>query len=107
MATKASSNGIASFRVSDVVPVPLRGYMLRLRLVDGEPAASALRPGRSLRLVGPDGGDRVVQIRGVAVPSGRARARADRLSRMREIDVIVAGSDGEPVRIGWTAEPAR
>ena len=105
MATNALTNGVARFRVSDVVPVPLRGYMIRLRATEGEPEAASLRPGRSLRLIGPDGSERVVRIRGIGVPSGRARA--DRLARYREIDVVVAAEDGEPVRIGWTAEPVR
>ncbi len=78
--------------------------MLRLRVTEGEPAAALVRPGRSLRLVGPDGGQRVVRIQGIGAPSGRARA--DRLARIREIDVVVSATDGEGVRIGWTAEPA-
>ena len=104
MATNASISGVARFRVSDVVPVPLRGYMLRLRLTDGEPAPALLRPGRSLHLVGPDGAQRVVRIQGIGAPSGRARA--DRLGRIGEIDVVVSAADGEAVSIGWTAEPA-
>lgn len=104
MATNAPTSGVVRFRVSDVVPVPLRGYMLRLRAAEGEPTAALLRPGRSLRLVGPDGGSRVVRIKGIGAPSGRARP--DRLARTREIDVVVGAADGEAVRIGWTAEPA-
>ena len=103
MATNAPTSGVARFRVSDVVPVPLRGYMLRLRVTEGEPAAALVRPGRSLRLVGPDGGQRVVRIQGIGAPSGRsepgactvpghfhrgARARAgdDSLKRGRDVE---------------------
>ncbi|MFO7260225.1 MAG: hypothetical protein DIU52_003655 [bacterium] len=104
MSTNASISGVARFRVSDVVPVPLRGYMLRLRVTEGDPTMALLRPGRSLRLIGPDGSERVVLIHGIGATSGRARA--DRLERLREIDVVVSAADGEAVRIGWTAEPA-
>ena len=108
MASTATTSGIARFRVSDVVPVPLRGRMLRLRLLEGDPASATLRPGRPIRLRGPDGAERVVRILGIGTPSGRARP--DRLARIREIDVVIAEADavagGEPVRIGWTAEPA-
>ena len=108
MASTATTSGIARFRVSDVVPVPLRGRMLRLRLVEGDPAGAALKPGRHIRLRGPDGAERVVRILDLGTPSGRARP--DRLARTREIDVVITEADatagGEPVRIGWTAELA-
>src|SRR5690554_8206183 len=103
MATNALTNGVARFRVSDVVPVPLRGYMIRLRATEGEPEAASLRPGRSLRLIGPDGSERGVRIRGIGVPSGRARAA--RLARDRGIDVIIAEVGGEQVRLHWPAPP--
>ena len=39
------SGGVFSFRVSDVVDVPLRGLLLRLRVVEGAPSMSDLATG--------------------------------------------------------------
>jgi hypothetical protein len=91
------------FRVSDAVEVPLRGYLLRLRLLEGAPRITDLRPGRFLRLRAPDGAERIVRVLDYAVTGGRASQT--RLERARELDVIISREDalrgGRPVAIGW------
>jgi hypothetical protein len=104
MSKKAKAGGGAfRFRVSDSVEVPLRGRMLRLRVVEGSPAMADLEPGSALRVSGP-GADRIVTVVGHAVTSGRATQ--ERLERVRELDVVIADDaereDG-PVDIGWYA----
>ena len=105
MAKKGTSDGGAfRFRVSDSLDVPLRGRMLRLKVVDGTPAMADLKPGASLRLTGPAGGERLVRILDHAVTSGRATQQ--RLDATRELDVVVADDEAEaagPVGIGWFA----
>jgi hypothetical protein len=104
MSKKAKAEGGAfRFRVSDSLVVPLRGRMLRLRVVEGSPAMADLKPGSTLRVSGP-GADRMVTVVAHAVTSGRATQ--DRLERVRELDVVIADDaereDG-PVDIGWFA----
>lgn len=93
------------FRVSDVANVPLRGVMLRLRLLDGEPSIKQLKRGGRLRLRGPDGVDRTVEILGNAATGGKPTQ--ERLDDIGEVDVIVsiedALKDETPVAIGWEA----
>jgi hypothetical protein len=96
--------GAYTFRVSDVVDVPLRGTMLRLRVVEGTPSMADLGTGATLRLRSPAGAERQVTVKAHAVPSGRASQA--RLDRVRELDVIIADDEAagvEPVEIGWTA----
>jgi hypothetical protein len=92
------------FRVSDVVDVPLRGTVLRLRVVDGTPSMHDLGVGSVLRLRSPGGAERDVTITAHAVSSGRATQA--RLDRVRELDVVISDDhavrDG-PIGIGWTA----
>jgi hypothetical protein len=91
------------FRISDAVEVPMRGYLLRLRLLEGSPRISELGPGRSLRLRAPDGAERVVRVLDFAVVGGRATQA--RLERTRELDVVISQEDaragGRTVGIGW------
>lgn len=100
-----SGAGRFRFRVSDAVEVPLRGWLLRLRLVDGQASAGALAIGRKLRLTSPSGNERVVTITAHAVTGGRQTQA--RLDRTREMDVMIeredAGSDATRVDIGWMA----
>ncbi|HEX7051118.1 MAG TPA: hypothetical protein VF188_13000 [Longimicrobiales bacterium] len=103
---RAGDSGEAfRFRVSDAVEVPLRGVLLRLRLLDGAPSMADLRPGRMLRLRAPDGEERWVRIQSIAVTGGRATQA--RLDRTRELDVVIskadAQRDGRRVGIGWLA----
>jgi hypothetical protein len=103
MANK-TAGGPFRFRISDSVDVPLRGRMLRLRVVEGSPAMADLKPGRKLRVHGPAGGEAVVRIVDHAVTSGKATQK--RLDAVRELDVIVAEEqpgDATPVDIGWFA----
>lgn len=93
------------FRVSDAVAVPLRGMLLRLRLVDGRADIRQLRPGDRLKLVAPDGHERVVDIMDWGVTGGRQTQT--RLDTTREFDIVISGEDalqgGDPVEIGWHA----
>jgi hypothetical protein len=89
------------FRVSDVVDVPLRGTLLRLRLVDGSPSMKALGVGDRLRLIDTDGVERQVSITGHAVTGGVPTQQ--RLDRARELDVLVDDAAAVEVEIGWMA----
>lgn len=100
---KARGSGF-SFRVSDVVDVPLRGTMLRLRVVDGSPSMGDLGRGSVLRLRSPAGLEREVTITDHAVTAGKPTQK--RLDRVRELDVIISdesASANGPVEIGWMA----
>lgn len=92
------------FRVSDAVVVPLRGLMLRLRLLDGAPSIKDLAVGRHVQVTSPSGDTRELKIVAHAVTGGRQTQ--ERLDRYRELDVVVAelGESAEPrVDIGWEA----
>lgn len=96
------------FRVSDAYFVPLRGWMLRLKLVEGDFDPKTLKPGSSLRLVPPDGEDRVVTVKGLSATGGRQKK--ERVERYREFDVVISPEDAvrdeREVNIGWAAVPA-
>jgi hypothetical protein len=96
------------FRISDAYFVPLRGWMLRLKLLGGDFDPKALKPGSSLRLVAPDGHDRVVTVKGLAVTGGRQKKA--RVERYREFDLVISPEDAvrddREVDIGWEAVPA-
>jgi hypothetical protein len=93
------------FRVSDAVAVPLRGYLLRLKLQDGTPALSDIAPGRKLRVRGPDGGDRVIRVKDYSATEGVPSQ--EKLDTRRELDIVIAHEDGlvdgEEIQIGWIA----
>jgi hypothetical protein len=96
------------FNVSDAYFVPLRGWMLRLKLVDGDFEPSMLKPGSSLKLVAPDGEERQARVAGWSVTAGtQKKARVD---TYREFDIVIpqedAVVDGREVNVGWTAVPA-
>jgi hypothetical protein len=109
--SKSKPGGPFRFRVSDVAQVPLRGYLLRLRLLEGNPAIGDAKPGGWLRLEGPGAVARTVRIVDHSVTGGRQKQQ--RLSSLGELDVVISvddarGPEGEPVEIGWTASgPAR
>lgn len=96
------------FRISDAYFVPLRGWMLRLKLIEGDFDPKTLKPGASLRLVAPDGEDRVVTVKGLAATGGRQNK--ERVERYREYDLVIppedAVRDEREVDIGWEAVPA-
>jgi hypothetical protein len=93
------------FRVSDVVDVPLRGIVLRLRVVEGTPAFGDFAVGELLEVEGPTGEQRRVRITGHSLTGGRQSQ--ERLDRTRELDVLIepAGgvADEVPIEIGWMA----
>ncbi len=94
-----------TFRVSDAVAVPLRGMLLRLKLVDGQASMSDLKKGGQLRLVSPEGDERRVTIKDFSTTGGRATQ--ERLDAYHELDVVIPAEDAVrddvPVEIGWTA----
>jgi hypothetical protein len=99
------ADGGFRFRVSDSVEIPLRGHLLRLRLLDGRPSVAELAVGRKLRIVSPSGQEREVTIMGHPVTAGKQTQQ--RLERTREMDVVVsredAGSGDSLIGIGWMA----
>lgn len=101
---KGRSGGAFAFRVSDVVDVPLRGTVLRLRVTDGTPSMADLGVGSVLLLRSPDGAERRVTITGHAVTGGKPTQ--ERLDRVRELDILIADDEAggdEPIEIGWMA----
>ena len=103
---KSSHSGSARFNVSDALDVPLRGFLLRLRRVEGELAVDDIAPGGRLRLTSPEGITRDVTVRAKSLTGGRNTQ--ERLDKTGQIDVIIgseeAYADGIPVGIGWSAE---
>jgi hypothetical protein len=93
------------FRVSDAMEMPHRGYLLRLRKVDGNPSASDVKVGATLRLAAPDGRSRVITIADHSVTQGKGGQA--RLDRTGELDIVIGRQDGwiddAPVGIGWIA----
>jgi hypothetical protein len=97
------------FRVSDSYVVPRRGWLLRLKLLDGAFQPKMLKPGAALRLVAPDGHEREVSVLGLAATAGK-QSRT-RVERHREFDIVIspddAVQDGREVALGWEARPAK
>jgi len=96
------------FRISDAYFVPLRGWNLRMKLLEGDFDPKMLKPGSSFRLVAPDGQDRVVTVKDRTVTGGKQTA--ERVQETREYDIIISPEDAEQndrtVDIGWEAVPA-
>src|SRR4051812_11664014 len=94
-----------SFRVSDALEIPTRGYLLRLKLHEGDPAIADLAVGQRIKLRSPSGAEKVVTIKDHSVTQGPTSQQ--RLDRTREFDVVIASPDAvlgsEAVDIGWTA----
>ncbi len=106
MADRTQSNGRGfRFRVSDAVAVPLRGMLLRLRRIEGQPSMKQLRKGSKLRLIAPDGSERDITIVDYSTTGGRATQ--ERLDRTGELDIVISPDDAlvddTPVEIGWFA----
>jgi hypothetical protein len=97
------------FRVSDAYFVPLRGWILRLKLLDGDFKPAMLKPGSKVRLSAPDGEERTISVVGHAATGGRQSK--ERVQAYREFDILVpeddAVRDGRPVDLGWEVTPAR
>ena len=102
---KKKSAGPFKFRVSDSVQVPLRGYLLRLKLIDGVPALADVAPGKKIRVQAPGGAERVIAIKDYSATEGFPTQ--EKLERTRELDIIVAPDagvvDDQEIDIGWTA----
>jgi hypothetical protein len=103
------AQGAFRFRVSDSLEVPLRGHMLRLRLLEGSPSMKELGRGRKLGIVSPAGERRTVKIIDHSATGGRATQ--SRLDTTRELDVVISSQDAgegrDRIGIGWFAGPAR
>jgi hypothetical protein len=101
--SSTAPGGAYRFRVSDSLNVPLRGHLLRLRLLEGMPSVKDLAPGKRIRLSGPSGASREVAILGHSATGGRATQ--ERLEAKRELDLVIraedAGEGTERVEIGW------
>jgi hypothetical protein len=101
---KKKSGGRYQFRVSDSLAVPLRGYLLRLKLVSGEPALGDIAPGKQITLRSPSGKERAVTVKDYSVTQGVPSQM--RLDRTHELDLVIAAADAvvdnETVEIGWT-----
>ena len=96
------------FRVSDSYFIPLRGWMLRLKLLEGTFEPSMLKPGNTLRLTGPRGDERTVTVKGLSVTGGFQKK--DRVAAYKEFDVVIPEEDAAGERriaIGWEATPPR
>ena len=95
-------------KVSDIVEVPLRGQMLRLKVVSGAVAVSDLAVGRKLRLTGPSGEQQVVEIVAHTLSGGNVTQK--RLDQYGEFDALVRpveGAQESPIDYGFRAEPVR
>jgi len=103
---KKNHRGHGRFNISDALDVPLRGFLLRLRLLEGDVSVKDIVPGSRLRLTSPDGRERLVTVRGKSLTGGRNSQ--ERLAKTGQIDVIIgsedAYADDDPVGIGWIAE---
>ncbi|MEX2281042.1 MAG: hypothetical protein WEE89_00990 [Gemmatimonadota bacterium] len=91
------------YSVSDSMTIPLRGQLLRLKLLSGAPSVKAVAAGVRVRLRTPDGRERVIRILDHAITGGNVTRQ--RLDRTRELDIVVpnddAAIDGESIGIGW------
>ncbi len=96
------------FNVSDSYMVPLRGWMLRLKLTGGDFDPSMLKPGSSFRILTPEGEEWSATVKGLSATAGRQTR--ERVEKYREFDLVVptgdAVRDGREVQIGWTVVPA-
>jgi hypothetical protein len=102
---KKKDSGPFQFRISDSVAVPRRGYLLRLKLLNGAPALDDVAPGRKLRVRGPTGDERVIVIKDYSATEGKPSQ--DKLDKFRALDIVVAQDDGlqdgREIGIGWMA----
>jgi hypothetical protein len=93
------------FRVSDAMPVPNRGFLLRLRLVEGDPSVSDIKTGTLLRVTGPRGQARTIRVLDHALTAGPPSQK--RLGLTGELDLVISTADGlgvdDEIDIGWEA----
>lgn len=102
----STSSGTGRFNVSDALDVPLRGFLLRLRRLEGDVAVKDIDAGTRLRLTAPDGAERLVTVLGKSLTGGRNTQ--ERLQKTGQIDVMISSDDAyaddRAIGIGWTAE---
>lgn len=100
---KPLPDGDFRFRVSDSCEVPLRGHLLRLRLLEGSPSVRDLRPGHRVRASSPNGDERLIRIVAHSTTGGRMTQK--RLDHDRELDILIsaddAGTADARIDIGW------
>ena len=100
------SQGNFRMRVSDSYAVPLRGQVLRLKVIEGTPKAADLAIGNTLRVRAPDGGESQLSIVDYAITGGVFSQK--RLDKTREADIVVSSEDARPggrmIDVGWTVE---
>lgn len=103
---RENNGGTPRFNVSDALDVPLRGFLLRLRLVEGKASVKDIRPGVRLRVRSPEGHERTVTVKAKSLTGGR-NGQA-RLEKTGQIDVIIPTEEAyegdRPIGIGWSAE---
>jgi|SRR5687767_14157162 len=83
-------------RVSDVMDVPLRGLLLRLKLVSGKPRTADIAVGRKLTVKAVNGAEQTVRIVAHSITGGNVSQ--DRLDRVRELDIVVTPESDEELR---------
>jgi len=100
------AGGNFRLRVSDSYEVPLRGQVLRLKVVEGTPKAEDFGVGRKLRVRAPDGRESELRIMDHAITGGVFSQ--ERLDKTKEADIVVSREDarpnGEMIDIGWFVE---
>lgn len=90
-------------RVSDVVDVPLRGLLLRLKVVSGQPRTGDIAVGRKLSVRGSSGAQQTVRIVAHSITGGNVSQA--RLDQVRELDVLVTSDESTkllPIDFGST-----
>ena len=95
-----------AMKVSDVVDVPLRGQVLRLKITGGVPSVGDLAVGRRLRVRSPRGEEHVVRIVDHSITGGQVTQK--RMEKVREFDVLIKPDDGSverlPINFGYTVD---
>lgn len=91
------SGGSFRFRVSDAAAVPVRGYLLRMRLLDGSSAPEDVSPDRKLSLRSPNGTPRTVVIKDLS--NTNAGTSRDLPERTRQPDLVISQPDASVDRV--------
>lgn len=89
-------------RVSDVVNVPLRGLLLRLKVVSGQPRTADIAVGRKLSVRSARGAEQTVRIVAHSITGGNVSQK--RLDKVRELDVVVTSDHAAELQLidfGW------
>jgi len=92
------------FRVLDAMPAPHGGYILQLRLEEGDPPALRALRNASLEASGPDGEHARAEVVGFAVFGGKPSA--DRFARTGRVDLHVTGERAATIAARWDVEIA-